>query len=45
MIRGSGIPYDVRKAQPYSVYDQIEFDVVTHPAAIVGLGFGFGHKR
>jgi len=31
MIRGSGIPYDVRKAQPYSVYDQIEFDVVTHP--------------
>lgn len=31
MIRGSGIPYDVRKVQPYSIYDQVEFDVVTHP--------------
>ncbi|MCS7223907.1 MAG: NADH-quinone oxidoreductase subunit D [Armatimonadetes bacterium] len=30
MIRGSGIPYDLRKVAPYSVYDQIEFDVVTH---------------
>lgn len=30
MIRGSGIPYDVRKVQPYSIYDQVDFDVVTH---------------
>lgn len=26
-LRGSGINYDVRKAQPYSVYDRIDFDV------------------
>jgi NADH-quinone oxidoreductase subunit D len=27
MLRASGIYYDVRKAQPYSSYDQFEFDV------------------
>jgi NADH-quinone oxidoreductase subunit D len=27
MIRGSGIPWDLRKAQPYDVYDRMEFDV------------------
>ena len=27
MIRGSGIPWDIRKAQPYEVYDRVEFDV------------------
>ena len=27
MIRGSGIPWDIRKAQPYDVYDRMEFDV------------------
>jgi len=27
MLRGSGIPYDIRKAQPYDVYDKVEFDV------------------
>jgi NADH-quinone oxidoreductase subunit D len=26
-LRASGIPYDVRKTKPYSVYDQFEFDV------------------
>ncbi len=26
-LRGSGIPWDLRKAQPYEVYDQVEFDV------------------
>ena len=29
MIRGSGIPLDLRKDRPYSVYDRLEFDV--HP--------------
>ncbi|MER3456154.1 MAG: NADH-quinone oxidoreductase subunit D [candidate division GAL15 bacterium] len=28
-LRGSGIPYDVRKAFPYSSYDEFEFDVPT----------------
>ncbi|MGA1235549.1 MAG: NADH dehydrogenase (quinone) subunit D [Limisphaerales bacterium] len=26
-LRGSGVNYDVRRAQPYLVYDQLEFDV------------------
>jgi len=26
-LRGSGVDYDVRKAQPYSSYDQFDFDV------------------
>ena len=26
-LRGSGIPYDLRKARPYSSYDHFEFDV------------------
>jgi NADH dehydrogenase (ubiquinone) Fe-S protein 2 len=27
MLRGSGIPWDLRKTQPYDVYDQIPFNV------------------
>ncbi len=27
MIRGSGIEWDLRKTQPYDVYDQLEFDI------------------
>uniref|UniRef100_A0A8I6ABR8 NADH dehydrogenase [ubiquinone] iron-sulfur protein 2, mitochondrial n=1 Tax=Rattus norvegicus TaxID=10116 RepID=A0A8I6ABR8_RAT len=27
MLRGSGIQWDLRKTQPYDVYDQVEFDV------------------
>lgn len=27
MIRGSGIPWDLRKSQPYEVYDKMEFDI------------------
>ena len=27
MIRGSGIAWDLRKKQPYEVYDQIDFDI------------------
>ena len=26
-LRGSGVPYDVRRAHPYLRYDQVEFDV------------------
>ncbi len=26
-LRGSGVEYDLRKARPYLVYDQIEFDI------------------
>jgi len=27
MIRGAGIPWDIRKSQPYDVYDRVEFDI------------------
>ncbi|KAJ2904795.1 NADH-ubiquinone oxidoreductase 49 kDa subunit [Zalerion maritima] len=27
MLRGSGVPWDVRKSSPYDAYDQVEFDV------------------
>ena len=28
-IRASGLPWDLRKAQPYEIYDEIEFDIPT----------------
>jgi NADH-quinone oxidoreductase subunit D len=28
MLRGSGVPWDLRKSQPYACYDQLEFDIV-----------------
>jgi NADH-quinone oxidoreductase subunit D/NADH-quinone oxidoreductase subunit C/D len=30
MLRGSGVPYDLRKVRPYSIYDRFDWDVVTH---------------
>ena len=27
MLRASGVPWDLRRAQPYDVYDQLDFDV------------------
>jgi NADH-quinone oxidoreductase subunit D len=27
LLRATGVPYDVRKAEPYLVYDEIDFDV------------------
>lgn len=30
-LRGSGVPFDVRKDEPYSVYDRLQFNVVTQP--------------
>ncbi len=31
VIRGSGVPYDVRKIEPYSVYSQLDFEVPVYP--------------
>ncbi|WP_174875930.1 NADH-quinone oxidoreductase subunit D [Vogesella oryzae] len=33
MLRGSGIAWDLRKTQPYDVYDRVEFDV---PVGVTG---------
>ena len=30
-LRASGVPFDVRKAHPYCIYNELEFDVITHP--------------
>jgi NADH-quinone oxidoreductase subunit C/D len=27
VLRASGVPYDVRKAEPYSIYNELEFDI------------------
>ncbi len=27
MLRGSGVPWDLRKARPYDCYDELEFDI------------------
>ncbi|EFB40619.1 MULTISPECIES: NADH-quinone oxidoreductase subunit D [Parachlamydia] len=31
VIRGSGVPYDIRKVYPYLNYDSYDFDIPTHP--------------
>lgn len=28
VLRASGVPYDIRRADPYSIYDRFDFDVV-----------------
>lgn len=32
VLRASGVKYDVRRADPYSIYDRFQFDIPTHPA-------------
>ena len=27
MLRGSGVPWDLRRNQPYAIYDELEFDI------------------
>ncbi|MBF0621930.1 MAG: NADH-quinone oxidoreductase subunit D [Magnetococcales bacterium] len=33
MLRGSGVAYDLRKAEPYDAYDKVEFDI---PVGVTG---------
>jgi len=37
-LRGSGVPYDLRKADPYSVYDRFEFNICTGKGEMGTLG-------
>ena len=31
LLRGSGVAYDIRRAQPYSIYPELEFDIACRP--------------
>jgi len=33
LLRAAGVPYDVRRAEPYSIYDELDFDI---PVGIQG---------
>jgi NADH-quinone oxidoreductase subunit C/D len=39
MLRASGVPYDLRKVAPYSIYDRFEFDVCSRPEGDVWARF------
>jgi NADH-quinone oxidoreductase subunit D/NADH-quinone oxidoreductase subunit C/D len=39
MLRASGVPYDLRKARPYSIYDRFDFDVCSRPEGDVWARF------
>jgi NADH-quinone oxidoreductase subunit D len=32
MLRAAGVPWDLRKAQPYEVYDRLDFDIPVGPS-------------
>ena len=32
VLRAAGVPYDLRRADPYSIYDHFDFDVATRPS-------------
>jgi len=38
MLRGSGVPWDVRKSQPYDAYGEVDFDVPVGVMEIVMTG-------
>ena len=38
VIRGSGVPYDLRRDRPYSLYPELEFEVVTGSGEVGTLG-------
>jgi NADH-quinone oxidoreductase subunit D len=38
MIRGSGIPLDLRRDRPYSIYPRLDFDVITGDGRMGTLG-------
>src|SRR5438874_4551127 len=38
MIRGSGIPLDLRRDRPYSIYEKLEFDVCVGDGLLGALG-------
>ena len=39
MLRASGVPYDLRRVEPYSIYDRFDFNVVSRPEGDVWARF------
>jgi len=38
VLRGSGVPFDLRRAEPYSIYDRFDFNVIVGQGAMGTLG-------
>lgn len=38
VLRGSGVPYDLRKVEPYSIYNRFDFDVIVGKGEVGTLG-------
>lgn len=38
VLRGSGVPYDLRKIEPYSIYDRFDFNVVVGKGEVGTVG-------
>lgn len=38
VLRGSGVPYDLRKVEPYSLYDKFDFDVIVGKGEVGMVG-------
>ncbi|MGE5479563.1 MAG: NADH-quinone oxidoreductase subunit D [Chloroflexota bacterium] len=38
VLRGSGIPFDLRRSEPYSIYDRFDFDVCVGKGEVGTLG-------
>lgn len=38
VLRGSGVPYDLRKVEPYSIYDRFDFDVIVGKGEVGTVG-------
>lgn len=38
VLRGSGLPYDLRKSEPYSIYDRFDFNVCVGKGEVGTLG-------
>ena len=39
LLRSTGVPYDIRRAEPYSIYDRFDFDVITEDAGDIYARF------
>ena len=44
-LRGSGVPRDLRRDNPYLVYDQLDFDVITFPEGDVWARYMVRRRR